>query len=114
MVATEVGPGDSFAVIPQIYNDATEDMYVFIQIDMPVGTEGLIYTFDHDSNWKLVSNDGGTLVYSYGNTDMIVLCPGDSTTPLTEQMTMKSMTNAEYALIDDINITITGYANRYR
>ena len=30
--------------------------------------------------------------------------------PLAEQMTMHAMSNAEYATIDDINITITGYA----
>ena len=35
---------------------------------------------------------------------------GESTTALTEQMTMRSITNAEYAGIDDINITLTGYA----
>lgn len=41
---------------------------------------------------------------------MTVLSPGDSTSALTEQMTMKSISNAEFAAIDDINITITGYA----
>ena len=35
MVATEVGPGDYFEVKPVIYNAATEDMYVFIQVGMP-------------------------------------------------------------------------------
>ena len=33
-----------------------------------------------------------------------------STCVLTSQMAMKSISNAEYAAIDDINITITGYA----
>ena len=41
---------------------------------------------------------------------MTVLSPGNCTTGLTEQMTMRSITNAEYAGIDDINITLTGYA----
>ena len=41
---------------------------------------------------------------------MTVLSPGNCTTALTEQMTMRSITNAEYAGIDDINITLTGYA----
>ena len=41
---------------------------------------------------------------------MTVLCPGESTIALTNQMTMQSISNAEYAGIDDINITITGYA----
>ena len=34
MAATEVGPGDSFEVKPVVYNDATEEMYVFIQVEM--------------------------------------------------------------------------------
>lgn len=41
---------------------------------------------------------------------MTTLSPGDSTFALTNQMTMRSISNAEYAVIDDINITITGYA----
>ena len=41
---------------------------------------------------------------------MTPLQPGDSTSALTEQMTMKSISNAEYAGVDDINISITGYA----
>ena len=41
---------------------------------------------------------------------MQVLEPGDNTTALTEQMTMRSVSNAEYASIDDINVTFTGYA----
>lgn len=49
-------------------------------------------------------------MYAYGSEEMTTLAPGESTTALTEQMTMKSITNAEYAGIDDINITITGYA----
>ena len=41
---------------------------------------------------------------------MTALQPGESTSALTEQMTMDEISNAEYAAIDDINITITGYA----
>lgn len=35
---------------------------------------------------------------------------GDSTSVLTSRMTMSEISNAEYAAIDDINITITRYA----
>ena len=38
------------------------------------------------------------------------MCPGESTIALTNQMTMQSIPNAEYAAVDNINITITGYA----
>lgn len=41
---------------------------------------------------------------------MAALQPGESTSALTTQITMKSIANAEHAAIDDINITITGYA----
>ena len=110
MAATKVGPGDSFDVKPVIYNDATEEMYVFIQVDMPTTADGTLYSFDVDDEWCVVSEDDGTVVYAYGSTEMTILAPGDSTSALTNQMNMKSISNAEYAVIDDINITITGYA----
>lgn len=108
----EIGPGDSFSVNPVIYNDATEYMFVFIGVDMPFVDGSPLYTFEVDRDWTLVESDGGVVVYAYtaGSEGMTTLTPGDSTTALTEQMTMRSITNAEYAGIDDINITITGYA----
>lgn len=108
----EIGPGDSFSVNPVIYNDATEDMFVFIEIEMPlVGTTPL-YSFTPSDEWCVVESDGGVVVYAYtaGSELMTALTPGESTTALTEQMTMRSITNAEYAGINDINITLTGYA----
>ena len=110
MAATEVGPGDSFDVKPVVYSDATEEMYVFIQVDMPTTADGVLYSFDVDDEWILVSDNDGTMVYAYANSEMTALQPGESTSALTERMTMKSISNAEYAGIDDINITITGYA----
>ena len=65
-----------------------------------------LYEFDVDSSWAEVEYG----VYAYGGEAMTVLTPGESTVALTEQMTMRSITNAEYASIDDINITLTGYA----
>ena len=58
----------------------------------------------------VVCEDSGKVVYAYGDTEMTVLCPGESTSALTNQMTMRSISIAEYAAIDDINVTITGYA----
>lgn len=106
----EIGPGDSFAVNPVIYNDATEEMYEFIQIDMPSTEKGLLYSFEADSEWCIVSEDDESVVYAYGGDEMYMLHPGETTTILTEQMTMREISNAEYAVIDDINFTITGYA----
>ena len=118
MSSGEIGSGDGFPVRPVIFNDATEEMYVFVEIIMPEYTDSsvpdsgdsLLYTFDANEDWTLVENGSGTVVYAYGNTEMTVLSPGDSTSTLTNQMTMQSIPNAEYAAIDDINITITGYA----
>ena len=108
----EIGPGDSFPANPVICNDATEDMFVFIRVDMPFVDGSTLYTFEGDRGWTQVESDGGVVVYAYtdGSECMTVLTPGESTTALTEQMTMRSITNAEYAGIDDINITLTGYA----
>lgn len=108
--SSELGPGDSFAVSPVIFNDATEEMYVFIQVDMPETADGMLYSFDADEEWTLVESGNGTVVYAYGMDEMTLLGSGDSTSALTNQMTMQSISNAEYAGIDDINITITGYA----
>lgn len=117
MSSGEVGPGDSFDVSPVVYNDATVDMLVFVKITMPEyiddtqpgSASSRLYTFDTSDDWTLVETDQGMDVYAYGNDSMYVLTPGESTTALTERMTMKTITNAEYAAIDDINITITGY-----
>ena len=108
----EIGPGDSFSVSPVIYIDATDDMFVFIEIEMPLVGSTPLYSFTPSDEWCVVESDGGVGVYAYtaGSEGMTVLTPGESTTALTEQMTMRSITNAEYAGIDDINITLTGYA----
>ena len=51
MNSGEVGPGDSFPVSPVIFNDATEEMYVFIQVDMATTADGVLYLFDVDDEW---------------------------------------------------------------
>ena len=108
--SAEIGPGDSFSVNPTITNGATEQMYVFVEIRMPNFDNEWLYTYDVASEWIEVENTVNKLVYAYGTSDMQVLEPGDNTTALTEQMTMRSVSNAEYASIDDINVTFTGYA----
>lgn len=110
MTEAEVGPGDRFNVKPVIRNNATEEMYVFIQVDMLVIGNGALYSFDVDREWIPVSDHDGTIVYAYAGSEMTTLPPGECTTALTEQMTMNEISYAEYAAIDDINITITGYA----
>ena len=108
--AEEVGPGDSISVNPVVTNSATEDMYVFVKIQMPEWDGSPLYTFRADEVWVLVESEGSASVYAYAYPEMTTLSPGDSTLALTNQMSMRSISNAEYAAIDDINITITGYA----
>ena len=61
----EIGPGDSFSVNPFIYNDATEDMYVFIEIEMPLVWTTPLYSFTPSDDWCVVESDGGVVVYAY-------------------------------------------------
>lgn len=106
----EVAPGDIVSMHPVIYNDATEEMYIFIELIIPITEYGTLYTFTVDEDWRLVYENSGILVYAYASDEMTVLYPGETTSPLTNQMTMRSISIAEYAMVDDINITLTGYA----
>ncbi len=63
MSSGEVGPGDSFAVNPVIFNDATEEMYVFLKIQMPEWKDSPLYRFSVDDEWILVESSGGTVIY---------------------------------------------------
>lgn len=89
MEAAEERPGDSFDVKPVVYSDATEEMYVFIQVNMPTTVDGALYSFDADNEWIPVSDNDGTIIYAYASSEMTALQPGDSTSALTEQMTMR-------------------------
>lgn len=73
-------------------------------------TSDKIYAFDVSDEWCFASENGGTVVYAYGSAEMTALSPRESTSALISLMTMSEISNAEYAAIDDINITITGYA----
>ena len=109
----EIGPGDSFSASPVIYNNSTEEMYVFIEMKMPYSfneLEEFFYDFDFCEDWILVESKEGAIIYAYANSEMFVLQPGESTTPLTTEMSMKQISYEEYAFIDDINFTITDYA----
>ena len=110
MTATEVGSGESFDVRPVVTSDATKEMYVFIQVYMPETFDGALYSFEVNPEWISVGDSDGRIIYAYAGSEMTALQPGDSTSALTERMKMNEISNAEYAAIDDINITIIGYA----
>jgi hypothetical protein len=104
-----LGPGDSTDVNAYIENTATENMFVFIKIDMPVYEQEPIYEFETDDSWVLVDSEDGSVVYAYAGDEMTVLYPGEVTEVLMDKITMKKISNAAYSYIDDINIKITGY-----
>lgn len=110
MVSADLGPGESVFVNPVISNSATEKMYVFVVIESPEYDNAPLYEYDVNDSWVLVESDGGTEAFAYGGETLAVLIPGESTEPLISTITMRQITNAEFASIDDINISITGYA----
>lgn len=97
----EIGPGDSFPTSPTVYNDATEEMYVFITV-----SDGGLYEFVVGDGWVEVE-DG---VYAYGGEEMTTLAPGDTTLALTSEMKMKEISRADFAQMTDVSVKITGYA----
>lgn len=97
----EIGPGDSFPTSPTVYNDATEEMYVFITV-----SDGGLYEFVVGDGWVEVE-DG---VYAYAGDEMTTLAPGETTKPLTSEMKMREISRAEFAELSDISVKITGYA----
>lgn len=103
----EIGPGDSFSTSPVVYNDATEEMYVFIKVEMPDVNGEPLYTFSIGEGWTLVED--GVYAYADGGV-MTTLTPGDSTTSFTTQMSMKAISRADFAALEDISVKITGYA----
>lgn len=106
----ETGPGDSFAVSPTVYNDATENMYVFIVVEQPYINDDSLYTYSVANSWKLLSSTTEKQVYAYAGDEMTIVSPGETTDALTDKMTMKSISNAEYSILESLDVTITGYA----
>ena len=111
MTSTEVLPGDSFFCSPVVTNDATKEMYVFVAVDHPSLENESIYEYIVGDDWVLVENTAERQVYAYGSSAALTtLALAESTSPMTTQMTMKNISSADYAGIDDINVMITGYA----
>lgn len=109
---SEVGPGDTVSINPMITSRSSVDMYVFIRVEMPIYNGGELYDLAVDASWSLVESgecdDKWVEVYRYDN----VLTPDASTTVLSNSITMVDMTLADYAVISDIDVSMTGYACR--
>lgn len=106
----EVGPGESMSIDPVITSNATVDMYVFIRVEMPSYSSAGLYGIDLNSRWSVeeaqVVGDKYIAVYRYND----LVAPGASTSALGSSLTMVDMSLVDYAGLDDINVTMTGYA----
>jgi len=85
---------------------------VFIKVEMPVFNDTGLYELNVDAGWSLVesseSNGMWVEVYRYDSE----LKPDQSTTVLANKLTMKDMTLAEFAEIEEIDVSMTGFACR--
>jgi len=86
-------------------------MYVFIKLTVPMQGSDCLYEYTVDNSWLEVENEDGIIVYAYVDSDsnMCVLELDETSPALTTQITMKNISNAEYAGIDDINISADSY-----
>ena len=71
-----------------------------------------LYELNVDTGWSLVENgeSNGMWVEVYRYDD--VLTPEQSTTALSNSITMVNMTLAEFAVISDLDVSMTGFACR--
>ena len=107
--SSAVGPGEKVSINPMITSMSSVDMYVFIRVEMPIYSSGGLYDLTVNDGWSLVesgeSNGTWVEVYRYDTE----LKPDQSTTVLANKLTMVNMTLAEFAEIEEIDVSMTGY-----
>ena len=110
--SSEVGPGETVSINPTITSMSSVDMYVFIRVEMPCYSSGGLYDLIVNDSWSLIENSesNGTWVevYRYDSE----LKPDQSTTVLANKLAMVNMTLAEFAEIEEIDVSMTGFACR--
>ena len=110
--SSEVGLGETVSINPRITSKASVDMYVFIRVEMPRYSSGGLYDLTVNDGWSLVESEvvdnKWIEVYRYDNE----LKPDQSTTVLANKLTMKNMPLAEFAEIEEIDVSMTGFACR--
>ena len=88
------------------------DMYVFIKVEMPSYSSGGLYDLTVNDGWSLVESEvvdnKWIEVYRYDTE----LKPDRSTTVLANKLAMVNMTLAEFAEIEEIDVSMTGFACR--
>lgn len=103
-----LAPGDSMTIYPKITSTATVPMYAYMVVRMPsTGSAGL-YEITPGGGWSEVDSfaaDGVWVkAFEYG-----LLEPDENTGDAGWTVTMSSISNKEYAGIDDLNYSVTGY-----
>ncbi len=77
---------------------------------MPKYNNAGLYNLDPNSGWSLEESkvvDGQYIaVYRYDD----ILTPGVSTSALADKLTMVDISLSDYAEVENINVTMTGYA----
>ena len=110
--SSAVGPGIEISINPAITSMSSVDMYVFIRVEMPSYNGAGLYELNVDTSWSLVesgeSNGTWVEVYRYDSE----LKPDQSTTVLANKLTMVNMTLAAFAEIEEIDVSMTGFACR--
>jgi len=110
--SSEVGPGEMVSINPTITSMSSVDMYVFIKVEMPCYSSGGLYDLIVNDGWSLVesgeSNGTWVEVYRYDSE----LKPDQSTTVLANKLTMVNMTLAEFVEVEEIDVSMTGFACR--
>lgn len=119
-------PGDSYAKDPTIQNtDASISAWAVAEVAVPMGSidGATVELFDigglDTANWTQIGTavvEDGHMVYTYGYNTAVD--PGDSTTALFENVTLKQMSQDEFTVIDtafggELEITVTGYGIQY-
>ena len=110
--SSAVGPGEKVSINPTITSMSSVDMYAFIRVEMPVFNDAGLYELNVDAGWSLVESEvvdnKWVEVYRYDSE----LKPDQSTTVLANKLIMKDMTLAEFAEIEEIDVSMTGFACR--
>ena len=124
-----VYPGESFAIEPWIENTGTGDVYVFMELDIPVvpvyddGTQeavnGSLFTYAETSGWHLMETNEGAeynkYIYSYGTSDSLTKIinansmdegPAE-TAPLMSQATFSTIQSSDD---DELTLIVKAYA----
>ena len=108
-----LAPGDSMTIYPKITSTATVPMYAYMVVRMPAATaadggEQGLYEITPGGAWSEVdsfkADDIWVKAYQYG-----LLEPDENTGDAGWTVTMSSISNSEYAGIDDLNYSVTGY-----